>query len=415
MDTKWYDGYRQIKEKFDYVYKGYNLKFLIPGYLGIDLSGDVHVRDLFKTFYRSTKTKDFRAMLSSLDDKGLITYLIPRADYSDLAKETKKNYSDSEIVCIDSLPDMKFSPIGFTYCKHFWLALFLVFSRSIGHNLKYKFLFVGYLINLFNQISVVEKVRHTGIKRYICFNSAYRDESLLTLYFRKRGIETISMQHGIFCNFTRSIPFDIINTENLIANKLLCWGQASIDNLVENGFDPSRLILTGNPKYKDVRIESVNQTFSKCLVLLGRELYIETNDKLLEVLQQYNKQSGNKIIFYIKKHPFLDDSLHKQFASVNNKMIFIGKEHSTQEILRSDLVDFTIAVNTTAYYESLALSKVSFRWVEAENEDFVGMDDKFENIIEFESRLDEFKYKPASEIKEEMTNIIKYVFNPNIQ
>lgn len=414
MDTKWYDEYKQIREKFNYTYKGYNLKFLIPGYLGIDLSGDVHVRDLFKTFYQSTKSKDFRPLLS-IAETNLITYFIPRADYSDLAKETKKSYPESVIACIDDLPDYKFSPLRFSYFKHFWLAFFLVFSRSIGYNFKYKLLFIGYLINLFNQISLVEKVKKTNIKRYICFNSAYRDESVLTLYFKKRNIETVSMQHGIFSNFKRTIPFDIINTENLIADKLLCWGQASIDNLVENGFDSSRLILTGNPKYKDVEIESINQTFSKCLVLLGRELYVETNDKLLEVLEQYNEKAEQKILFYIKKHPFLNDDMHKKFASVNNNIIFIGREHSTQEILRSNLVDFTVAVNTTAYYESLVLGKISLRWIEAENEEFFGMDDKFENIIEFETKLDEFKSKPTSELRSEMKDIIKYVFNPNLQ
>lgn len=414
MDTRWYDGYKQILEKFDYTYKGYNLKFLIPGYLGIDLAGDVHVRDLFKIFYRSTKSADLRLPLSS-QQKGLITYLIPRSDYADLASETQKSYPDSTIFCIEDLPEAKFSPISITYCHHFWKSVFFVFSRSIGGSFKYKLLFIGYLINLFNQISLVEKVKQTKVKHYICFNSAYRDESLLTLYFKKRGIETLSMQHGIFCNFKRSIPFDIINTENMIADKLLCWGQASVDNLIENGFDTSRMILTGNPKYKDVKIETTDQSFSRCLVLLGRELYIETNNNLLELLRQYNSTAEKKIIFYIKKHPFLSDDLHKGFASVNDNLIFIGKEHSTQEVLRSGLVDFTIAVNTTAYYESLALGKISLRWTEAENEEFYGMDDKFDNISEFENKIEEFKRKPESEITKEMKDIIRYIFNPNMQ
>ena len=108
------------------------------------------------------------------------------------------------------------------------------------------------------------------------------------------------------------------------------------------------------------------------------------------------------------------DVEHKSFASISDNMIFLGREHSVQEVLRSDMVNFTIAVNTTAYYESLALGKISLRWSESENEEFIGMDDKFLNLPEFETKLDEFAEKPESEIRQEMKNIIKYVFNPEL-
>ena len=170
----------------------------------------------------------------------------------------------------------------------------------------------------------------------------------------------------------------------------------------------------GNPKYKDLTIEQVDQSFTKCLVLLGRAIYIPSNEKLLSLLKEFNKKHNNKILFYIKKHPFLMDVEHKSFASISDNMIFLGREHSVQEVLRSDMVNFTIAVNTTAYYESLALGKISLRWSESENEEFIGMNDKFVNLSQFETKLNEFTQKPEPEIRQEMKDIIKYVFNPEL-
>jgi hypothetical protein len=195
---------------------------------------------------------------------------------------------------------------------------------------------------------------------------------------------------------------------------MLTWGQSTIDFLTKKGFDESRFIVRGNLKYKDFKIESINQQFTKCLVLLGRPLYLDTNDRLLETLTEYNKKHNNEIVFYIKKHPFIEDKYHTQYADISSNIIFLGREHSVQEVLKSDLVNFSISVNTTAYYESLALGKPCLRWTEEENEDFYGMDDKFENIAELEEKIEMLKSESQEKLLDEARSVIRYMFNPNL-
>lgn len=415
MDTKYYNRYKALLEGLNYTYKGYNVKLLVPGYFTFLFSDDaISAREVFKEFYLSTQIKDLSKILET-ESSSIISFLIDRDDYRDLANSVKAIYPDSSIAKLSAFCNTKISFLSFSYFKHLAKSLKLVFSRSTNESFMTKLFLVGLLTKLFNQINVLEKAQcPENIKRYICFNAAYKEESLLTLYFKKRGIETISMQHGIFCDFKRMIPFDYINLDNMIADKLLCWGQSTIDYLTSKGIDKSRLILMGNPKYKDLTIGHVDQSFTKCLVLLGRAIYIPSNDKLLSLLKEFNKLHNNKILFYIKKHPFLMDVEHKSFASISENMIFLGREHSVQEVLRSDMVNFTIAVNTTAYYESLALGKISLRWSESENEEFIGMDDKFVNLSEFETKLNEFSSKPEADLRQEMKDIIKYVFNPQL-
>ncbi|NDW19158.1 hypothetical protein D0T53_09565 [Dysgonomonas sp. 216] len=417
MDNKLYKRYKTLKDKLNYSYKGYNLQKLVPGYLNyIFADENPSARDVFKQFYLSTQSSDFHKIFESEHDT-VITYLINRSDYKELAEAAKNDYADVEVIDLSELPVTKFFVLNFFYLKHLIKAFRVVVFRSAGETLMTKLFLVALLTKLFNQIRFVEKYKTPQIKHYICFNSAYKDESLLTEYFNKRKIETISLQHGIFCDFKLFLPFDYINFDNFISQKLLCWGQSTIDYLTSKGIDHKRLILFGNPKYKDIRISEnkINQSFTRCLVLLGRGIYTETNDRLLKLLNEYNeKQKDNKILFYLKKHPFLLDSDHKQFANVKNRMIFLGKEHSVQELLNSDLVDFTIAVNTTAYYESLALGKISLRWTEMENEEFYGMDDKFYDMESFETKLEIFKQAPKEDITQDITKVIGYVFNPQL-
>lgn len=416
MDTRYYDRYTDLVGKMSYAYKGYKLEDLLPGYLTWVFDDyAISAREVFKEFYTGTQLFDLTKVLD-IKTSAIITYLINRSDYQELARAAQKSHPDSEILNIESLPKRKFAVFGFAYFRHFFKALGLVFSRPIKESFMAKLYLAGIIIKIFNYIELLERYRFPQTaQRYICFNTAYKEESILTGYFKKHKVETITMQHGIFCDFKQVIPFDIINFANLKSDKVLCWGQSTIDYLISKGIDGSRLILMGNPKYKDISIDHIDQSFTRCLVLLGRQIYVPSNDKLLALLRDYNRKNNNKVLFYIKKHPFLMETDHRSFASIADNMIFLGKDHSTLEVLSSGLVNFSIAVNTTAYYESLALGKISLRWAETENEDFIGMDDKFLNMEEFESKLEQFSEMPETEIRKEMKDVIRYVFNPDLQ
>lgn len=416
MNRTGYDNYKIIKDKLNYTYKGYNIQSLVAGYLNFVFDEIApSSRDVFKAFYQSLTSIDLKKVPET-QSKTIITYLINRADYRNLSHATQGYYKGSEVIDLSSLPKIKFSLFNPFYTWHLFKALRIVFFRSVGNSMASKLNIVAIIVLIFNQIRLIEKAKRSGqIEQYICFNSSYKEESLLTMYFNKNKIETITLQHGIFCDFKLLIPFDYINFENRLAKKVLSWGQATFDYFKTNGIDSSELIMFGNPKYKDVKIDKVYQTFKHCLVLLGRGLYIDTNNKLLQLLTEYNQKNNNNIVFYIKKHPFLLDEDHRQFADVSKNIIFLGKEHSVEEILKSSLVDFSISVNTTAYYESLALGKPCLRWTESENEDFYGIDDKFIDLHEFEYKLNSLQTMNQAVIVRDIQNVIRYIFNPDLQ
>lgn len=225
MDKRYYNRYKSLLEKLNYTYKGYNVKHLVPGYFTFLFSDDaISARDVFKEFYIGTQITDLSKVLDT-KSSSVISFLIDRDDYKDLANSVKSIYPDSSIVKLSGLPNKKVSFLSFSYLKHLLKASKLVFTRSINESFITKLFLIGLITKLFNQISVLDKVPcPQNIQRYICFNAAYKEESLLILYFKNRGIETISMQHGIFCDFKLIIPFDYINFDNMIADKLLFWG-----------------------------------------------------------------------------------------------------------------------------------------------------------------------------------------------
>lgn len=415
MNDTFYNNYKTLKEKLDYNYKGYNLKYLVPGYLNF-VFDDITptLREALKSLYHSKQSVDLRQVIQT-ENPTIITLLINRMDYRRLTDATSSYYKNSVVIDLSSLPIVEFS----IFSIHFWIFFIkstrIVLTRSVGGSLIFKLTIIGILVKIFNQIRLLEKTKPSDqITRYICFNSSYKEESVLSQYFNKRNIETITLQHGIFCNFKKLIPFDYINFENMQTRKVLAWGKATTDFFRHKNKDTSGIITFGNPKYKNIKINKIHQTFKHCLVLLGRGLYIDTNNKLLETLTQYNIQNKNNIIFYIKKHPFLLDEDHKQFANTSQNIIFLGREHSVEDILKSSLVDFSISVNTTAYYESLILGKPCLRWTEAENEEFYGINDKFTSLEEFSEKIETLKTADPNKLLTEVQDVIRYIFNPEL-
>ena len=111
-------------------------------------------------------------------------------------------------------------------------------------------------------------------EKYIAFNSSYLVESFLTYYFRNRGIKTYSLQHGMYFNYINDTPYDVINFENVCADKLLVWGEYSKKEITPLMPKSSDCAVFGYPDSKFPVISS-QVSSDKILVLLPRDIYLD--------------------------------------------------------------------------------------------------------------------------------------------
>jgi len=96
---------------------------------------------------------------------------------------------------------------------------------------------VKLLIAVSIEFKIIEQLvkQHIECDKYIAFDSSYLVEFFLSFYFRSRGIETYSLQHGMYFKYTNGTPFDAINYENACADELLVWlmfSKSEIEGLI---------------------------------------------------------------------------------------------------------------------------------------------------------------------------------------
>ena len=247
-----------------------------------------------------------------------------------------------------------------------------------------------------------------NVKSFVAFNSSGTPDNIFSLFLRAKNIPTYSLQHAPFVNFKQKIPADIIIVENLTAEKMLCWGEDSFGLLKQFGFGSDRYILAGNPKYKNIKLQKVNQNFRVGLVLLGRWLYDKENRELIALLQKYiqNEPSAK---FEIKLHPSLNIKNYENFVNGTGISIINGKE-LLSDLFKSKKYDFAITYNTSAYYEPMTVGMPSLRFTKNENEDYKGLEDRFETLEQFTEVIESFKKRDPKKLKEDYENLLHLVF-----
>jgi hypothetical protein len=234
-------------------------------------------------------------------------------------------------------------------------------------------------------------------------------ENLLTQFFKNRGVETYSLQEGIYHLFEKDYPMDVIQYENLETDNLLCWGQYSADEYKRFGIDESRLRVVGYPKsVKGIELK-VNKPLRRCLVLLARDSYLTTNLNLIELLSAFT----NNYDFYLKLHPAADYDFYLGLAAEKG-MFVIERGKTINECLNNVDFDISIAVNTTAYYESLLRGLPSLRFFDGSYDLMKGLEDMFATSDEFLVHLKRLSEIDINLYRKDSIEMLKYVIGYTI-
>ncbi len=402
-----YKRYKDIKAEFDIHHNGYNLQSLIAH----DIARFAFLKKLpkIKSVFRWFVIPSHNYFATFFKHKYLTSNVYPqRKDYCSLFGLIRKELGISN------------KTIDYIYGKQIRFVLsFKNIFKSIkeAYNAKeylnfIEILFFAACLTYYkNILDSFEKrlVSVTKTEYFFASNSSSTPDSILCLYFNKLGVKTYSFQHGAYSSFQSFVPMDIINIENMTSEKMLCWGQSTVDLMVDLGYDLNSLEITGNPRYKNIKLHSVKQSFKTGIVFLGRFIYDEENVKLLELLSDLqSKIEGLKIS--VKPHPTLNEDKYKKLLIALN-LELIDKDKLLTELINSGKYDFAVSYNSTAYYEPLTRGIPCFRFSLNENENIFGMDDKFISASELEQQISQFKKMKSEDLLNKMKSVLQYVFN----
>ena len=267
-------------------------------------------------------------------------------------------------------------------------------------NFKEKLLWASEYVYWANVLEDLKNIDFSKTKKYLCMCHILSMENLLTQYFRKIGIETYSLQEGIYMVYKKNPVLGSIAYELFATDHLLCWGQYTKDQYIEYGRDASRINVVGYPKCKVLIPQKQNNQYRKCLIMLAGPIFGDVNKKLLSMLEPLK----DEIEVTLKSHPVNFEEM--EAYAINHNFSIEPRTRTITDCFENGVYDFCIAVNTTAYYEAWMAGIPCIRYYDERFDNFYGFEDLFSTKQEFDTLLGQ--YRTDSKTEAEVRGMLEY-------
>lgn len=407
-----YEYYLSLKDKLNFVYKGiqYNkvLSFDIAR-IAFLKEKDYTIREILRNFLFSVDLAPL-VKACSIKEK-IIIYSIGRNDYKFQIEQTISGISSIETILIEKLEKKNsFKPLQIL------VTFFHTYKSLRGKISLYEIIFLTSKIvfykSIHEQLFLIFNIQCKNKIKLISFNSAFNIENLICQFFNLNHHPTFSLSHGFFVPYKKFIPTDIVNGENIVSNEIIVWGSSSVTDLNDNyDFPTKRVLVGGNPKYPYKKIR-LKQTFKKCIVLLGRGIYNDSNLEIIKILKDFISENSS-IIFELKLHPSLKIELYREICNGTNIEI-IEDNKTLFDIFNENIYDFSIVNNSTTYYDALYAEMICLRYELSENEEFKGLDDKFVDSETLKNRINYFMNIDSHKLNSETEELLESILGMGI-
>lgn len=260
------------------------------------------------------------------------------------------------------------------------------------------------LIFYCNSLLELKKNDFSRVKKYLSMCNVLDCENLITQYMKLCKIPTYSLMEGLYFIHKINPPMGCVAYENFETDYLLSWGNFTRNDFEHYGINPEKILIAGYPKEVKLTPIRKKKVFKNCLVLLGGPTYYETNSRLLDILEQVS----DNYHFNLKLHPALCVEQHAEWAAKNNGIV-LSQTLLLSDCLLNDNYDFTISVNTTAYYEALMKGIPSLRFYDESFTLIPGCDfDIFSNVEELKYNLHCIQDMHLSQYQYKVNKMLEY-------
>ncbi|MBN3063859.1 hypothetical protein IG609_013590 [Pectobacterium quasiaquaticum] len=249
-------------------------------------------------------------------------------------KDYENYMCDFIAACKKQRPAIEYS-VKYYFCLYdvFCKIGFICLNATRGYNLKE-------LIQLSQLYDLYIKIRQLNLKnkKIVTFCDAHPEDNLISQFCKKYfECHTYTLQHGYYTFSPGTINQEVYL--NFVSDFMLCWGNTSVDNIVDCGIERKRLIPFGCFKRAELIYKKGNNIF---LLLNGRHNALG-NSILLTFAERIVSETGLSV--FVKKHP---DDLN-DYPYINN-VTFVdsikeGMENSKVAILSESgvFVDFYLS------------------------------------------------------------------------
>lgn len=352
--------------------------------LEIDFSKKMHLHYLDETFIKTLKKglNDLRSRSSGFECKEQYDFLfvksLERESYTGFwetvvncckTSKCQLNYTWSNATYLDgSLRQSAKKKVGII--KSVILVIYNIrYFFEINERIKnYKESLSAYFRFLI-LVSEVNSILEIKFKKLVVFADMQRLDNLLVQVCNKKNIETATLQHGLYVDYSDIDNLNKVNYKNVVSKYFLAWGDETKE-LIEKYNKDCIVVVCGNPlmtgdKYSDER-EYVT-------VILDQVYFREYNQKLLNIIEEYCSKHNLKI--NIKVHP--TDSINVYNIRARN---FVINQSVTNSI-------FAVGHTSTLMFEMMSLGIRVFKLKTDLPANKMNSDVMFSTIEELEEKI----------------------------
>lgn len=225
------------------------------------------------------------------------------------------------------------------------------------------------IINNFRIVNITENIKFNNL---VVFSDVHPLENLLVQYNNYRGINTVTLQHGLYIDYENEQNINRLNYIEVPSTYVLVWGESS-QKLFEKYNDNIKSFVCGKLTIKQTNKDDVRNNTDFIGVVLDIPKYKKYNQNLIDIGYNLALRSGKKIKLRI--HPM--DNVENY--TIDKNIVYI-----TQNV---DESDFILGHTTSMIYELLVSGKKVFKMRSDVPSNEISEFLKFSNMEELEEKL----------------------------
>lgn len=205
------------------------------------------------------------------------------------------------------------------------------------------------LIRLCMYTFILERLRNINFKVLVCFADMQPVEHLAAYYFRFRGLDTVTLQHGLYVDYGSMETVNVINYLHQPSQYFLAWGNCTA-SLIRNYHPDTEIHICGKPMVFTGQAPRAGSPGNpKCVtVFLDQKIFDQQNERMLNIVLSYCR--ARSILVRVRFHPSLNKAAYfNKYSDIVEEVYFLDSE-------------FVVGHTSSLIYEAIALGCRAYRY-----------------------------------------------------
>ncbi|HRZ42511.1 MAG TPA: hypothetical protein P5228_07400 [Bacteroidales bacterium] len=146
-------------------------------------------------------------------------------------------------------------------------------------------------------LSVLQNMHKCQIRNLVAFADMQGVENMLVQYFKSKGAQTITLQHGLYVDYSSYENINKVNYENVVSDHFLAWGNETRE-LIQKYHPSVKITVCGKP----IDLTPPKEKEHHFTLVFDQNIFKEQNRELIAIANEIARHTGLQI--NVRLHPW---------------------------------------------------------------------------------------------------------------